>query len=193
MVFAAPRSIIIDAGHGGVDSGVVINGVVEKDICLDISKMLKISLIEKGYQVYLTRELDKSFNKNILKDLKARVRLINKSNANIFLSIHVNAFKRAPDINGSIVFYSSKVSESQKLATYIQNSLNHLSNENRMQHVPKLSHLFVLNKSIIPGVLIETAFASNKQESNLLKTKIFRIKIAKAIESGIEEYFRHNC
>jgi N-acetylmuramoyl-L-alanine amidase len=112
------KSIIIDPGHGGKDSGTLgKGGIKEKDIVLKISKYLKNYLQNKGFKVYLTRHND-SFV-----DLKKRTKLANVRKADLFISIHANASKKR-QINGiETYFLSTSKSKKAKMVALRENSL----------------------------------------------------------------------
>ena len=203
LLFTAPFSvlanskvdIVVDPGHGGNDSGAALYGVTEKEVVLDIAKKLQGYLSGEGYKVALTRDKDVSLSglSNVgdtleKRDLHARVDIIDNSGAKFFISIHVNCDLQYTKGNGSIVYYDSKGSASKDLAYSIQNALNNITinNKRRMIHNPQSSNFYIINNTKIPGVLIETAFMSNKQERELLKTEGFRDEIAKAIVNGLE-------
>jgi len=200
-VFVDPKNgvIIIDPGHGGIDGGTSKEGILEKDINLDISKKLMNLLVQKGYTVIMTRENDVSLDnpdttgKNRhMRDLNARVNIINKSNAQLFVSIHVNCNDKKPSTDGSIVFYSDKFEQNKELAYSIQRALNNMivNGKKRTIHDPVKAKYYILKNSDIPGVLIETAFLSNAKERQLLLKESYREEIAEAIASGIEQYLK---
>lgn len=187
-------SVVIDPGHGGIDSGTAKNGLLEKDIVLDISKKLKNILVSEGYNVILTRETDTALHhlSNIqasreIRDLNARTNIINESQANMFVSIHVNSLSEYPSVSGSIVFYNPDIPKSKTLAQNIQKALNEIVVEgvSRQSQKIKTAEFYVLENSEIPGVLVETAFITNPGEFDLLKTDEFRKQLAEAIALGI--------
>lgn len=197
--FKDPKSgiIVIDPGHGGIDGGTNKNGVLEKDINLDIAKKLRNLLQQKGYAIIMTREddialdkLDNSSKSRHQRDLNARVGIINKSNAQLFLSIHVDCNLKKPSTNGSIVFYNNRFSESKSLAYSIQKELNiiKLNEKNRSVHDPTEAKFFILGSTNMPGVLVETAFISNQEERLEIIKDAYREEIAQAIERGVEQY-----
>lgn len=189
--------IVIDPGHGGIDGGTNKDGVLEKDINLDISKKLKAILEQKGYTIIMTREedvslesLDKSRKSRHVRDLNARAKIINNSKAQLFLSIHVNCNIKKPSTDGAIVFYSDKYEQNKTLAYSIQNILNNMemNGKKRTEHNPAQGKYFVLGYTNIPGVIVETAFMSNKAERQELVKESFRLEIAKSISTGVELY-----
>jgi len=191
--------IVIDPGHGGIDGGATLNGLMEKDINLDISLKIRDYLEKEGFSVVMTRQLDVSLEdmssirgSRYIRDLTARVEKINNSSAMLFLSIHVNCYLKNPKANGSIVFYSKNFKENKTLAYCIQRALNNMvvDGKKRTTHDPQIGDYFVLRNSKIPGVIVETAFISNKTEWNLLKQDKFRDDIAKSIVKGVKQYLK---
>jgi N-acetylmuramoyl-L-alanine amidase len=196
------RTIIIDPGHGGIDGGTSKNDILEKDINLDIAKRLRIYLKQKGYEVAMTRDKDKSLeslsNKTgsrHLKDLNARTYIINNSNAQLFMSIHTNCHTGNSYADGSLVLFNGKFFENKTLAYCVQRALNNITIDGieRTIHNPQYSFdFYLLNYSKIPGVIIETAFISNQKEWELLQQDNFKNQIAKAIADGMEKFFKES-
>ncbi len=194
---AQQKKIVIDPGHGGIDSGCIVKNIYEKNINLDISMKVKSYLEQKGFKVVMTRNGDESLYKYCetgdtleKRDLNARVNKINESNASIFVSIHVDSY-HDNTINGSIVyFFNDKCLQSKALAKSIQKSLNSLTadGKKRMSHNSRAEDYYILRNTSIPGVLVETGFITNSRERSLLNTGEFRQKIAKSIAAGIEQY-----
>lgn len=201
--FIDPKSgvIVIDPGHGGIDGGTNKDGILEKEINLDIGKKLRSSLEQKGYKIIMTREddislesLDTSSKSRHQRDLNARVNIINNSNAQLFISIHVNCNLKKPSTEGAIVFYNNKYEQSKSLAYSIQRALNNIeiNNRKRTVHNPTQAKYFVLGYANIPGVLVETAFISNKTERQEMLKETFRENTANAIISGIIQYINES-
>jgi N-acetylmuramoyl-L-alanine amidase len=197
--FVDPRSgiIVIDPGHGGIDGGTNKDGVLEKEANLAISKKLKGFLESKGFKVIMTREEDISLDKlnsssrsRHQRDLNSRINIINNSNAQLFLSIHVNCNFRKPNTDGAIVFYNSKFQQNEKLAYCIQRSLNNMiiNEKKRTVHDPQFGEYSLLKYSKVPGAIVETAFISNVEDRQLLTKDEFREQLALAIADGVECY-----
>lgn len=193
--------IVIDPGHGGIDGGTNKEGVLEKEINLDIGKKLKDFLQQKGFSVVMTREsdisleaLDHSSKSRHVRDLNARTNIINNSNGQLFLSIHVNCNFKKPSTDGAIVFYNEKYEQNKALAYSIQKALNamELNGKKRTVHEPVKAKDFVLNNSNIPGVIVETAFMSNSTERHEMVKDTFKEEIAKAVVLGIEDYLKES-
>lgn len=187
--------IAVDPGHGGYDPGVVYKGIVEKIVSLDVSKKLRNYLDQFGYKVVMTRQSDKALNKlsrygSTMKrrDLNARVRMINNDYVKLFVSIHVNSSIYNKSCTGSIVYYDSNSKKSKLIAESIQKSLNNLGyfSKKRLKQEPRPADFFILRKTKMPGVLVETAFVSNKHERKLLESQGFKNKLAYSIALGIK-------
>ncbi len=189
--------IVIDPGHGGVDGGANRGDMLEKDFNLDIALTLRAILEDRGYTVVMTRDKDIALDKlnqssrsRHTRDLNARVDIINKSGAALFVSIHINSNPGDPSENGSSVFYRSKSDQSRDLAAEIQKALNSAVNEayGRKTHAPQPGRYYILSHTGIPGALVEGAFLTNAADRQLLKTAEFRRQVAAAVADGIENY-----
>jgi N-acetylmuramoyl-L-alanine amidase len=192
------KVVVIDPGHGGIDGGATFAGVMEKDVNLYISQKLKFYLEKKGFGVIMTRDKDisldglsKNSSSRHQRDLDARANIINSSNAKLFLSIHVNCHLRNLSANSAIVFYSSKNPQSKVFADDMQKELNSITfnGNKRFPHESQEGNYFILNNSDKPGIIIETAFISNDNDRNLLKTNEFKDELARTIAAGVENYF----
>ena len=170
--------ILIDAGHGGKDSGAVNGAVYEKDIALDIALRLGGLLKGRGHEVLYTRKDDTFVS------LNERVRLANSENADIFISVHTNSAVNA-DANGTETLVFEK---GERLGRVIN---KHLSADLglRDRGIKQRKDLAVLNGTKMPAVLVETAFLSNAYEKELLMSASFRQRCAEAMLKGVEEYF----
>ena len=182
-------SVVIDAGHGLEDVGANIGNIYEKDINLKISLYLEKELSRLGASVILTRNDDYDLsvpNARYRKksDFDNRIKLINESNADMYLSIHLNYLNNSL-YSGPQVFYNK---DNKELAELIQKSLNKYTNENRkIKNIPQNTYMY--SKLKVPGVLIECGFLSNTKERNKLTNKEYQKLISKAISEAILEYF----
>lgn len=172
--------ICIDAGHGGVDSGASVQGLHEKDIVLNISKILKQILEKQNLQVYMTRQQDKFI------ELKDRAIIANNLKADIFVSIHCNSAS-SKDAHGFEIYHSKGSIQGQKLSSDIKLSINQNKELIRADRGIKTANFTVLTNTNMPAVLIELAFISNTQDRQLLQTK--QQQYAEAIAKGILDYF----
>lgn len=188
------NTVVIDSGHGGSDPGKVgINDVLEKDINLKIAKRVEKELKEKGYKVVMTREKDEMLTKedsgNIkVKDMKARVELINETAPGLAVSIHQNSYHEE-EIHGAQVFYFSHSEEGMEAAKLIQQSLLSVDEENKRQEKANDTY-YLLRRTQVPTVIVECGFLSNQKEAEHLIQKNYQDKIAKAIVEGIDTYLK---
>ncbi len=186
------KIIIIDAGHGGVDPGVIgVNGSLEKDITLSIAQNLAEILRNNGAQVMLSREQDMALGADKSQDLIARVDLVEQNKADIFISIHGNSFPQDSSSCGAQSFFSAQNEQGQILAETIQNALiNKLANTNRQA----LAHnsAYILKHINIPATMIEVGFLSNSAEEALLNDEAYQWQISMAIYQGLSDYLANN-
>ena len=181
------KLIVIDAGHGGKDGGAsgILDEktVLEKTLTLQMAIKTKDILVGKGYKVKLTRETDQ------YPTLQARADFANKSNAAVFVSIHINSADSIPTASGTEVFYAplnndtSYGLKSSYLAKYIQEYLiANLSSKDR--GVKEANHL-VTRSAIMPSALVEVGFISNEDELRNMTSNTYQNKTAQAIAAGI--------
>ena len=188
------KIIYIDPGHGGNDPGAMYKDVLEKDINLEISKLLKTELNKKGATVYLTRNGDYDLSvpntiNNKRSDLSRRGNVINKSNCDLFLSIHLNA-ESYSSWHGAQAFYNSKLKENKEIAKIFQNLFKEKLNSDR--NYKKDNTLYLQNRITRPGVLLELGCLSNPNERYLLQTDSYQKKIVNVIIDGVELYLNGN-
>ena len=183
------KKIIIDPGHGGIDSGAHHNKILEKNINLTIAKKLAQKLEQSNIQVKLTRQQDKLYQNNRQKDLKHRIKIANNSKADLLISIHVNSFPSTSSFGGE-TYYSKNSKEGKKLASAIQEQLLKIQPKN--YRTIKTAPYYILQESNITAVLIEVGFISNPQDSKRITDPKAQEKIAEAINKGIINYFNNN-
>lgn len=188
------KVIVLDPGHGGPDGGAAIGGVLEKDISLSVSNMVRDYLQEQGALVLMTREKDSDLAGDVQgyrarkrEDLMQRVKLINDSQADMYLSIHLNAFPSA-DSRGAQTFYTLRYKENKELAQFIQAELRD-NLENTRREAKAIDHVYVMKYAEKPGALVEIGFLSNTQERELLVDTTYQNKIAVSMYEGIMRYF----
>jgi len=174
--------VIIDPGHGGPDPGAIgIGGIRESDVVLDVSKIVKKLLSEKGVKVRLTR------NSEIDLDLPPRVSYANRTGADIFVSIHANASRgKRRDINGLETFYY-RGWRGKLLAKRIQKHILRVSPGSPDRGV-KQERFYVIKNTRMPAVLVEIGFLTGRLDARRLDKAIHRKRIAYAIAKGILEY-----
>lgn len=183
------KVIVIDPGHGGMDGGTNVGNIYEKDINLEISLLLKKRLEECGVNVLMTRDGDYDLstpNTNHRKksDFDNRIKLINESNADMYLSIHIN-YLSDTSVYGIQTFYSN---DNKQIANVIQNefknSLNSPLDEKRISN-----SIYMYKHINVPGVLIECGFLGNNNDRRLLLSNDYREKLAKAIINSLIIYY----
>lgn len=190
------KTIIIDPGHGGFDSGAVVDNILEKNINMQISLKLKDLFLSNGFKVVMTRNKDIAlYTQNDNKkrsDLNTRVKLFNSNENNIVISIHQNMFTDCR-YSGTQVFFSNNNADSSYLAECIRNSVVTLIQpENKRQCKKAGSEIFVLDNSTVPAVMVECGFMSNVNELNNLTDDKYQNKLAYSIYLGFLEFYYTN-
>jgi N-acetylmuramoyl-L-alanine amidase len=182
-------TIVIDAGHGGFDAGASgkVTKVREDILNLAVAKKLQRLFEINGFTVIMTREDDKAIASTKKGDMAKREKIIEESNPDIVISIHMNKF---PDssVSGPMAFYYEKSEEGKMLAQLIQQQLNEYL-EPPKPRTFKPENYFMLRKGDCPCVLIECGFLSNAREEELLQTDEYQEKCAKAIYKGVADFF----
>ena len=186
------KKIIIDVGHGGKDPGTVYGKIYESEINLKISKYLEYNLSKNGASVILTRDNNYDLSSPKItnrkrSDFDNRIKLINSSKADMYLSIHLNYLD---DLSyyGPQVFYNNKSKNNEVIAETIQDYLNKKIKTNRkIKLIPKTTYMY--SKLKIDGVLIECGFLSNYNERMKLQTEEYQQKIAQYITEAIIKYY----
>jgi N-acetylmuramoyl-L-alanine amidase len=191
------RVIIVDAGHGGMDGGAIGNnsGVLEKNINLSIAKKLKAYIEEQGDTCIMIREVDEglyseegTIRQKYNENLRNRKQIIKESNADMFISIHLNHFPQA-QYYGSQVFYLKGDEGSKRLGRLAQEELiKVLDRGNKRVEKPSDTY-YMLNDNGIPSIIVECGFLSNPEEEKLLNDSTYQNKIAWAIYTGAMRYF----
>lgn len=182
------KIIYIDAGHGGKDNGASVDNIIEDSINLAISEFLLEELMKDGAYVLMSRtndyDLASMYQANRKReDLNNRVKYINNSKPDLFISIHLNTYLSS-SVSGAQVFYQNS-EKSKRLAEMIQSQMNEL---NKNPKKVKIGDYFILNNTHPVGVLIECGFLSNEEEREKLNTGNYQMKIAKKIKDGIVNY-----
>lgn len=183
------KVIVLDAGHGGKDRGTSSRGIYESDINLNIVLKLRDELVKQGVNVILTRDGDydlssPNVDRRKKSDFDNRIKLINSSEADMYISIHMNYLADAK-YYGAQTFYTGN---NERLANVIQESLK--KGLNSPMNSKKLSEsIYMYKKLTIPGLLIECGFLSNSKERNLLVDDSYQLKIVKSIITGLIQYY----
>lgn len=194
--FTEGMRIVVDAGHGGMDGGVVgrKTKVKESDLNLRIAMLLKEELTDMGFEVVLTRKTEaglydttaKGFKK---RDMQKRKEIIEEAKPTLLLSIHQNLYPLR-SARGGQVFYAAKNEESKRLALGIQEKLNELyAGEGARSRKITAGEYFMLECYPCPSVIVECGFLSNEKDEALLNTAAWRKQVAQAIAGGALAYF----
>jgi len=202
----APKTIVLDPGHGGKDNGTSVN---EKSYALDVARRAKQALEAGGYRVVLTREKDTYI------ELSERAVIANANRGDLFVSIHFNALPKDKKTSGVEVFtFAPKAQHAAEWWSLLRKDDPHLETTdmpiNRFDHWNvvlaqaiqrhfvvdlktfdrgrKLAHWGVLRGLNCPGVLVECGFLTSDVESRKIGTSGYRQKIAEAIAAGVRDY-----
>lgn len=183
--------IVIDPGHGGIDGGSVgVSGQDENYLNLQYGICLKEILQDAGVNIVMTRNnlngLYSVFSNNKkLDDMKQRKTIVEKSKANMVLSIHMNSFP-LKSAKGAQVFYKKGNVAGQKLAENIQQVFKKtLPNAKPM---PAVGDYYMLNEFEIPSVIIECGYISNQEEEQLLLQEDYKKLVCLSIFAGVLKF-----
>lgn len=193
---ASKKLIFLDAGHGGKDSGSIghegkSDQLYEKTVNLKVALMVRDYLEEAGGRVYMERETD------VYSKPADRGYLANEVGADIYIALHNNSAESSA-INGTEVLYYDKVNadgqtleeayglSSKALAEAIQKEM--LAALGRADRgIKSKAAMAVLNKSVMPAVIVEGAFISNEEEFQLMKTEEYAKRYAYAVSKALIE------
>lgn len=205
----APKTIVLDPGHGGIDPGTENKrvGINEKTATLDVALRLKKILEPQGWRVLLVRTEDRELSRDKKTDLLMRNDFANRNKADVFLSIHFNSAERATGVETYTLppqFMLSSGDETGDGMTKVAYPSNRLDYANlflgEQLHRALLAGLktpdrgfkrarkAVLRMLDCPGVLVECAFLSNDAEARRVATPEFRQQIAEALAAGVKNY-----
>ena len=184
------KVIVVDAGHGGRDPGTSYGNTLEKDLNLEIAKVLEKELLKQGAIVYMTRDEDEDLSKTSdyrkkRADLRRRVNFIEEKESDLYLYIHLNWYKDYY-YGGAEILYNNINKNNKVLATNLKESL---TNNNIKTRDLKTTNLYMYRNTNVVGVLVECGFLSNKNDRYLLKTKWYQEKFSKALVEGVIKYF----
>lgn len=185
QVVAVKQKVVIDPGHGGSDPGKIgRNEVKEKEINLLIAEKVKDELEKRGIEVVMTRKEDRGLENSKVADMKARVKLINESQARFAVSIHQNSYEDER-IKGAQVFYYQHSKEGERLATIMQESLLQLDQGNHRKAKGNETY-YLLRRTQIPTIIVECGFLTNPEEAEFLMEEAYQDRLAKSISDGVE-------
>ena len=186
------RTVVIDPGHGGSDSGAVGTYSKEKDITLAISKKVASLLSAAGANVIMTRTTDVDVYApydGAVEELQARCNIANAAKADVFVCIHIDSFD-SPSAGGVTAYYNSKTPYDYGLANYIH--LQNMKATNFADRGVKTANFYVLLHTNMPATLLELGFISNPNEEKALNSDVQQQNFAESIVKGLADYFNHN-
>lgn len=182
--------VVVDPGHGGYDPGTVSpfdNTFYEKEVTLDIGLRVKEKLEQLGVQVVMTRDTDTALHDFWKADVWERARISNEAEATFFVSIHVNGFdgKNASIYNGTEIYhqgYEYGEFSSKDFAQIMGEEVDAIT-DTKFNGVVK-ENFGVTRLSEMPAVLVETAYITNPDDHQRLKSDEFRESMAEGILNG---------
>jgi len=185
------RVVMIDAGHGGKDPGMVAReGQTEAPINLAVAEQLQRYLELGGATALLTRADEAALGANKREDMAARRALADSSHADILVSIHQNSYPEE-SVRGPQVFYNGKSEDGRRLAEAIQAALDAGLSPGRGREAKANDSYYLLKETEVVAVIVECGFLSNEEESRLLSRAEYQERVAWAVYVGIARYFQN--
>ena len=189
----AKYTVVIDAGHGGIDGGCEgrTTGITEASLNLEYAKCLQEMMQNFGFDVVMTRTNESGLYNPLASnkkrdDMKKRRAIIQNANADFVISLHMNSYNSTA--HGAQVFYGKDDEPSQSLASSIQKHF--LQNLQDARHEIKVGDYYMLNEISSPSVLVECGYLSNPKEEALLITDDYKNQVCYSILLGVLEYLR---
>jgi N-acetylmuramoyl-L-alanine amidase len=175
--------VVIDPGHGGQDSGAPgIGGLLEKDVVLPIGKRIAAILEQNGVQAVLTRNAD------FFVGLQGRVDIADHVHADVFVSVHANSIDNRPDVNGlEVYYYDSGYNLAEVVRRTILRSISTIKDRGTRK-----ARFYVLRKSSMPSILVETGYMTGTEDNPRLATPEYQNRMAEAIANGILQYLKQH-
>lgn len=188
-------SVILDPGHGGHDVGAEFGSIYEKDIVLNISNKVGDILEKNDINVIYTRNEDVALGENEKEDLKSRVKISNSSNAEYFISFHINDYidiYSYEDIYGFEVWTNYNDYNSVSLGTKIEENLENLNYTERRPMLDGSESLYVIRENNIPSILIEFGFMNSYNDRIYFSDEYNQELLAEAVANAIIESINDN-
>lgn len=191
------KTIVVDAGHGVPDEGAESsNGTSEAETNLKIALKLQELLEQSGCTVILTRsdenaiyDIDsKTLRQKKISDIHNRVKIGNESQADIFVSIHLNKIPQQ-QYDGWQTFYNAKSEDGRKLAISIQDAIGKAVQTENNRVAKSIDNIYIIKHVEIPTTIVECGFLSNPEEEKKLLENSYQDKLAWGIYNGIINYF----
>lgn len=187
-------TVVIDAGHGGEDGGATsCTGVLESRINLEVALKLNDLLHLLGYNTRMIRTTDISvysegstISQKKVSDLKERVRIVNETDNGVLISIHQNTFSDSR-YTGAQVFYGA-AEDSRALAEVLQEAFVRTLNTENNRGIKKADGIYLMERILCPGILVECGFLSNPDEEALLRNGDYQNKLCCVIAASVGNY-----
>lgn len=188
------HTVIIDAGHGGMDGGATsCTGVLESQINLEIALRLNDLCRLLGYDTKMIRTADVSvytegetIAAKKVSDLKERVRIVNELENAILVSIHQNTFSDSR-YSGAQVFYGAK-GDSRELAESMQAALIQNVNPDSSRSFKKADGIYLMDRIKCTGILVECGFLSNPSEEAKLRSADYQKQLSAVIAATLANF-----
>lgn len=183
----AGYTVVLDAGHGGVDGGAVGSktGVVEAGLNLTMVKLVQEGLEARGVCVLLTRADDDALAKGKKADMQARKKVMNQPGVDIVVSIHMNKFTDSA-VKGPMAFYMKGSEEGRRLAELVITAVCEAVGSPTRKANP--ADYFMIRESPLPSILIECGFLSNASDEALLQDPQYQRALAEGVITGVMGY-----
>ena len=191
-ISSASQTLIIDAGHGGLDGGAVsLTGSLEKNINLEIAQRLHDLARLCGVRCVMTRETDelpypesaKTVSQKKMWDQSSRLELINSVENAVLISIHQNIYPDPRPMGAQVLYAGSHGSE--ELGKMLHGGIVELlDTENRRVAAPIDDSIFLMRNVSCPAALVECGFLSNPEEAQRLETAEYQIKLSEILLMG---------
>ena len=180
-------TIVVDAGHGGMDGGAVgsDSGVKEAGLNLLVATRVANLLTQQGINVILTRTGEDALAATKQADMAARKELFNRPEVDLVVSIHMNKFTDR-SISGAMAYYMAGSDQGQKLAQKVIDQI--CTAVERPKRLANPGDYFVIRECPCPAVLVECGFLSNSGDEKALQDPAHQEKLARAIVEGVTEY-----
>ena len=186
--------VVVDAGHGGIDGGVVgkRTGVKESDLNLAVSFKLKEKLTEAGFEVVMTRKTEaglydttaKGFKK---RDMQKRKSIVENAAPTLVVSVHQNYYPSSAQRGGQ-VFYLPRHEEGKRLAECVQDRLNALYKTQSVKARRAMSADYFMLRFLMPSIIVECGFLSSMEDETLLISDDFQARLAANVTAGVIDY-----
>lgn len=176
--------VAIDAGHGGVDGGSDRNGVLEKEVNLEIAERLAEKLKKLGFEVLMIREDNDTFIRKEDRAAKA-----NEAGADVYISIHQNTYEEQDnEVSGIETYYCEDTEGSQRFADLVHTGVVTATGA-RNRNLRETDGLYVVREANMPSCLVECSYLTNKKEREAIASPEYQDKLAEGMAEGIYKFF----